>query len=181
MQNQELRLVLLSCCAPCSAGAIKQLAENQIPNVQDFIVLFYNPNIFPADEYQKRLDEQVRYCQECGVKCAVLEYDHDAWRNAVRGFETAPERGARCDKCFAYRFSRAVEFARKNGYNAIASVLGVSRHKSQPQVDDAANSVCTDIKYIPIQWDEALRVDINRNADFYRQNYCGCEFSIRHK
>ena len=179
MSDSNLRLVLLSCCAPCSAGAIRQLADGLIPNVSDFIVLFYNPNIFPESEYTKRMHEQIKYCESIGAKYAVLEYDHDAWRAAVQGLETEPERGARCSVCFAYRFRRAVQFARENGYNAIGSVLGVSRHKSQPQVDAAAESVCSDITYTTIKWDENLRVQINRESDFYRQNYCGCEFSIR--
>ncbi len=175
----NIRLVLVSCCAPCSAGAIEQLAQKQIDGVDDFIVLFYNPNIFPESEYNKRMNEQIKYCEKCGVKYAVLEYDHDAWVDAIRGFETEPERGARCSLCFEYRFRRAVKFARENGYNAIASVLGVSRHKNQQQVDNAAEKQCTDIIYKPIKWDEGLRVQINRESDFYRQNYCGCEFSIR--
>jgi predicted adenine nucleotide alpha hydrolase (AANH) superfamily ATPase len=175
----DMRLVLLSCCAPCSSGAIKQLAENKIDGVSDFIVLFYNPNIFPESEYTKRMQEQIKYCEKLGVKYSVLEYDHDAWRDVVRGYESAPERGERCSLCFEYRFRRAVKFAHENGYNAIASVLGVSRHKSQSQVDASAQNVCDDILYMPIAWDEGLRVQINRESDFYRQNYCGCEFSIR--
>ncbi|MBR4891596.1 MAG: epoxyqueuosine reductase QueH [Alphaproteobacteria bacterium] len=175
----DMRLVLLSCCAPCSSGAIKQLAEHGIDGVSDFIVLFYNPNIFPETEYTKRMNEQIKYCEQCGVKYAVLEYNHDAWLDAVRGHENAPERGPRCSLCFEYRFKRAVKFAQENGYNAIASVLGVSRHKSQNQVDCAAQNVCENIKYLPVKWDEDLRLQINRESDFYRQNYCGCEFSIR--
>ena len=179
MNNDKLRVVLLSCCAPCSAGAIKQLKDGAIENVDDFIVLFFNPNIFPESEYTKRMAEQIKYCESIGAKYAVLEYDHDGWRAAVRGFEDVPERGARCSLCFEYRFRRAVRFARENGYNAIASVLGVSRHKDQAQVDRAAQGACDNIEYLPIKWDENLRVQINRNSDFYRQNYCGCEFSIR--
>ena len=175
----DTRLVLLSCCAPCSSGAIRQLADGQISGVSDFIVLFYNPNIFPESEYTKRMQEQIKYCEKLGVKYAVLEYDHDAWRDAVRGYESAPERGHRCSLCFEYRFRRAVKFARDNGYNAIASVFGVSRHKSQSQVDTSAQNVCDDVQYMPVTWDENLRVQINRESDFYRQNYCGCEFSIR--
>lgn len=175
----DIRLVLMSCCAPCSAGAIKQLVDGQIPGVSEFIVLFYNPNIFPDTEYQKRLNEQIKYCDAHGVRHVELEYDHDAWRNAVRGMEDAPERGPRCSACFAFRFCRAAKWARENGYNAIASVFGVSRHKNQSQVDDAGDIACGDIKYLPIKWDENLRQTINRASDFYRQNYCGCEFSIR--
>ena len=175
-----MRLVLVSCCAPCSAGAIRELATGAVPDVDDFVVYFYNPNIFPADEYQKRLAEQVKYCESLGVKYFVDEYDHDAWRIAVRGLESEPERGPRCSACFAFRFRRAVRWAADNGYDAISSVLGVSRHKSQSQVDAAATSVANGaVKYVPIKWNEELRVQINRESDFYRQKYCGCEFSIR--
>ena len=173
------RLVLMSCCAPCSAGAIRQLADGAIPGVGDFIVLFYNPNIYPDAEYQKRLAEQIKYCEKLGVKYAVGDYNHDAWRECVRGLENEPERGARCSKCFAFRFAYAREFALKNGYDAVASVFGVSRHKSQEQVDNAAQRVLGEIKYIPISWDESLRQSIGRASNFYRQNYCGCEFSFR--
>lgn len=222
-----MKLVLVSCCAPCSAGAIKQLVDGQIPDVDDFVVLFFNPNIYPMAEYEKRMAEQIRYCDTLGVRHVELEYDHDAWRAAVRGLESEPERGARCSVCFEYRFRRAAAWARENGYDAVASVLGVSRHKDQAQVDRAGMSACEsatprhvtdmtppaqaveistfqarselpppgrglaracvtgggpsspDIKYIPIKWDEALRQQIGRQSDFYRQNYCGCEFSIR--
>jgi len=175
-----MKLVLVSCCAPCSAGAIKQLADGQIPGVDDFVVLFFNPNIFPETEYQKRMREQIRYCEQCGARHVELEYNHDDWRAAVRGMEDAPERGRRCSACFEFRFARAVQWAREHGFDAVASVLGVSRHKDQAQVDRAAAAKCTDgVCYMPIKWDEKLRVDIGRASDFYRQNYCGCEFSIR--
>lgn len=174
----KIRLVLMSCCAPCSAGAIKQLADGEIAGVDDFIVLFYNPNIYPNTEYQKRMAEQIKYCESLGVKYAVGDYDHDAWLTTVRGLESEPERGARCSKCFAFRFAFARRFALENGYNAIASVFGVSRFKSQAQVDAAA-AACGEIPYIPVKWDEELRVQINRKSNFYRQNYCGCEFSMR--
>lgn len=169
----------MSCCAPCSAGAIRQLRDGAIAGVDDFIVYFYNPNIFPADEYQKRLGEQVRYCEQMGVKYFIDEYDHDAWRAAVAGLETAPERGPRCGACFAFRFARAKRWAAENGYNAVSSVLGVSRHKSQAQVDAAGASATGRVQYVSIPWDEKLRQQINRESNFYRQNYCGCEFSIR--
>ena len=207
-----MKLVLMSCCAPCSAGAIKQLADGQIPGVDDFIVLFFNPNIFPAAEYDKRLAEQIRYCEKMGIKYAIGEYDHAAWRDAVRGMEDAPERGVRCSACFKFRFEYARRWAAEHGYDAITSVFGVSRHKDQSQVDRAgydvfphppssgsrANTVCVggntagggaaqnvtrrgvaNIQYIPIKWDEGLRCEINRASDFYRQKYCGCEFSMR--
>ena len=177
--NDKRRLVLMSCCAPCSAGAIRQLADGAVPNVGDFIVLFYNPNIYPDAEYQKRLAEQIKYCEKLGVKYTVDDYNHDAWRTAVRGLESAPERGARCSKCFAFRFAFAREFAAQHGYDAVGSVFGVSRFKDQAQVDAAGRDACGEIIYMPIDWDESLRQNINHESDFYRQKYCGCEFSMR--
>ena len=176
---QKIKLVLMSCCAPCSCGAIKQLLDSEIPDIDDFIVMFFNPNIYPDFEYQKRLNEQIKYCEKLGVKYIVGDYNHDAWREHVRGLENEPERGARCSKCFAYRFCFARDWAIKNGYNAIASVFGVSRHKDRHQIDTAAKESCGKIKYLPIKWNENLRQKINHDSDFYRQNYCGCEFSIR--
>ncbi len=173
------KLILMSCCAPCSAGAIKQLANDEIAGIDDFVVMFFNPNIFPSSEYQKRLNEQIKYCEKLGVKYVIGDYNHDDWCKHVKGFENEPERGARCSKCFAYRFCFAREYAKKHGFNAIASVFGVSRFKSQSQVDSAAGESCGDIKYLPIKWNEELRQQINRESDFYRQNYCGCEFSMR--
>lgn len=177
--TDKTKLILMSCCAPCSCGAIKQLVYGEIPGIDEFIVMFFNPNIFPESEYQKRLAEQIKYCEKLGVKYVVGDYNHDDWKKAVCGLENEPERGLRCSKCFAYRFCWACEYARKHGFNAIASVFGVSRHKDQNQVDCAGNKSCADIKYLPIKWNEQLRQEINREFEFYRQNYCGCEFSMR--
>jgi predicted adenine nucleotide alpha hydrolase (AANH) superfamily ATPase len=164
----------MSCCAPCSGGAIAELALRGV----DFIVLFYNPNIYPHSEYKKRLDEQIRHCEEIGVKYAVGEWDHGAWLKRMAGMESAPERGPRCAECFKHRFEFGQRFAIENGYNAVASVFGVSRHKDQNQVDEAARGVLTKVAYPPVEWNENSRSEINKKAGFYRQNYCGCEFSF---
>jgi len=215
----------MSCCAPCSAGAIAELklrTENSeliagefssqlsvlSSQLSDFIVLFYNPNIFPESEYQKRLGEQIKYCESLGVKYAICgadnyEPEHKKWLNCMRGLEDEPERGARCSECFKMRFEFGARWAREHGYNAIASVFGVSRHKNQKQVDEAARMVvgahncvplprsgnkviapggATGHNYVPLQyfvinWNESLRQKINKASEFYRQNYCGCEYS----
>lgn len=177
----------MSCCAPCSAGALLQLKES--PEIADFIVLFYNPNIFPESEYHKRLAEQIRLCNELGVKYAVhgaddYKREHAKWRECVRGMEDQPERGKRCAACFEMRFAFGVRWARDNGYNAITSVFGVSKWKDQFQVDTAARNAAKNdeqiaIDYIPIQWDDDLRQKTVNKSDFYRQKYCGCEFSFK--
>ena len=208
----------MSCCAPCSAGAIRQIYDfgfmisdlcdknqkSEIRNhkLDDFCVLFYNPNIFPESEYQKRLCEQIKLCESLGVKyfvgapaCAgVTNYDaeHKKWLNCVRGLENEPERGRRCAECFKMRTAWGARWAAANGYNALATVFGVSRHKDQAQVDAAANAAISDlgflisdldddkkITYLPINWKTNQKSEILNQKSFYRQNYCGCEFSIK--
>ncbi len=173
-----MKLVLMSCCAPCSAGAIKQLADGQIPGVDDFIVLFFNPNIFPAAEYDKRLAEQIKYCDALGVKYAIGEYDHNAWRDAVRGLEDAPERGRRCSACFKFRFDYARQWAAAHGYDAVTSVVGLPRQKTQTG-EKEAGAPSRGAKYLPKKGDKNLRQQFGRKSHFSRQNYCGCKFKFQ--
>ncbi|MCL2538302.1 MAG: epoxyqueuosine reductase QueH [Alphaproteobacteria bacterium] len=167
------KLVLMSCCAPCSAGAIEQLKGQGA----DFCILFYNPNIFPDTEYQKRLAEQIKLCELLGVKYHVGDYNHDEWLNCVRSMENEPERGLRCSECFKMRIKWGADWARANGYDAIATVFGVSKHKDQAQVDAAALAAICDLEYIPINNQPPLPATSHQK--FYRQNYCGCEYSMK--
>lgn len=109
----KYRLVLLSCCTPCSCGAIQQLSNCEIKEISEFIVMFFNPNIFPKSEYIKRLEEQLKYCKKLGVKTVIFEYNHKDWLEYIKGFEKEPEKGKRCSKCFEYRFKFAEEWAIK--------------------------------------------------------------------
>lgn len=171
----------MSCCAPCSAGAVVEVAAmKRAGRIGDVVVLFYNPNIFPEAEYQKRLYEQIKLCDKHGIRYVVGAWDHENWRKCTAGLENEPERGARCAACFKMRFDWGVNWAINNGFNAITSVFGISRHKDQAQVDSTASAaILGDIKYIPIDWDKQLYTDGNKNNDFYRQKYCGCPFSIK--
>ena len=156
----------MSCCAPCSAAAIKYLQKEGA----DFIVLFYNPNIFPHAEYDRRLTEQIRLCEKMGVKFAFSNYDHDAWLDAVRGHENAPERESRCELCFRMRLAYGAKWAKQNGYNRITSVFGLSPHKDNKQVLRAANDAAK-TEYIDMDF------PYTPDPSMYRQKYCGCEFS----
>ena len=179
------KLVLVSCCAPCSCGAIKELlAMKDAGFIGEFVVMFYNPNVFPESEHKKRLDHQIAFCEKVGAQWITEDWHHDAWLNAIKGLEDEPECGARCLECFKFRFEYAVEWAKKMGYDAVASVLGVSEHKSQTQVDAAAMLAIHDIgdgkvKYVPVGWDKDLHKKTLAEQNFYRQKYCGCEFSMR--
>ena len=93
-------------------------------------MVFYNPNIRPFAEYEKRRDENKRVCELYGIDFIELEYDNERWCELTHGLENEPERGARCSICFYMRLKRAMEYAKANGYTAVGSVLGVSRWKN---------------------------------------------------
>lgn len=174
-------LLLVSCCAPCSCAVIEKLAQEK----KDFAVLFYNPNIQPAEEYEKRRLENERFCLEKNVPFISLEYDPENWLQAVRGLENEPERGKRCSVCFHFRLQRAMEYAKENGFKAVTSVLGVSRYKDMDQVNRAARQASeeTGVSYDETNWRkgglEQLRQRLIKETDMYAQDYCGCPFSAR--
>lgn len=175
-------LLLLSCCAPCSAGVIKKLAEEN----RKFSVLFFNPNIAPLDEYQHRLDANKKVCEHFGIDFIELPSDHNAWlKNVAEGFEQEPERGARCKRCFLYRLKQAAKYAKENGFTEFSSVLGISRYKDLAAVNTAAEIAQKEIGIIYdfTNWRknsaEQEGIKIAKQLNLYLQKYCGCEFSKR--
>lgn len=172
-----MSFLLLSCCAPCSCAVIKKLADDGA----DFSVLFYNPNIRPYEEYRKRCEENKRICEKYGVKFIELEYNNDLWCELTKGLEYLPERQKRCSICFAMRLRRAFEYAKENGFNAVASVLGVSRYKDLNQVNKAAQteSERAGVPYIEIEGRKGgmqeLRNQLIKELELYNQDYCGCK------
>ncbi len=171
------KFLLLSCCAPCSCAVIKILAEEK----QDFTVVFYNPNIRPIEEYQKRADENKKLCNIYHVPFVELEYDNERWCELTKGLEDEPERGKRCEICFYMRLKKTMEFARDNGFEAVASVLGVSRYKNLDQVNRAAHKAAmeTGINYLEIEGRKGgrqeLRFQLIKELNLYNQTYCGCK------
>ena len=177
------KLLILSCCAPCSCAAIKKLADEGV----DATVLFYNPNIYPSAEYEKRRDEQKRVCEHFGLKFVELPYEPEAWDKAVAGLENEPERGKRCSACFYMRLKRAQEYALEHKFTALTSVLGVSRYKNLDQVNEAARRAWYAVgkPYAAINWRknglEELRQALIKELQLYKQDYCGCKYSMRGK
>lgn len=176
----EQKILVLSCCAPCSCAAIKKLMQDGL----DVTVLFYNPNIYPSDEYIKRRDEQERICKNWGIKFAELPYEPEVWDSAVKGLENEPERGKRCSVCFYMRLQKAQEYALKHKFTALTSVLGVSRYKDLSQVNNAARKAWRKVgkPYWAINWRknglEELRRALIKELDLYNQSYCGCKYSL---
>lgn len=173
---QDDRILLLSCCAPCSCAVIEKMAQEK----RHFTVAFYNPNITPFEEYEKRRLENERVCQKYGIEFISLEYDRENWKNLISGLETEPERGKRCSICFQMRLKRVMQFAQENGFTAVASVLGVSRYKNINQVNEMADLAAgsTLCPYVLIEGRkngmQERRAELIRELDLYNQTYCGC-------
>ena len=174
MKNQKL--LLLSCCAPCSVGVIHDLAEQGV----NVTVLFYNPNIRPESEYQRRLAENKRVCDHFQIPFVELPYRPTDWEQATRGMENEPERGKRCEACFFLRLKQAARYAKENGFTAFSSVLGISRYKDFDQVCRMGQKAAEaeGIPYDMTNWrkngGEQKANRLAQELNLYRQNYCGC-------
>ena len=187
----ETRVLLHTCCAPCSSAIIEALMKEGITPV----IYYCNPNIYPYEEYEIRKNECTRYAQALGLEIVDADYDHENWLEAVKGLENEPERGGRCMKCFKLRLLRTALYAKERGIKVITTTLASSRWKSLDQINEAGLWAVGQIedKTIPpddksvIWWDrnwrkgglQERRLQILKEYDFYNQLYCGCEFSMR--
>ena len=169
-------LLLHACCAPCSSYVLEYLAKHF-----RITLFFYNPNIAPLQEYQKRLIENKELCEQLKVEFIELEYNNEHWCELTKGLEHLPERGERCSICFGMRLRRTFEYAKEHNFNAVASVLGVSRYKDLNQVNRIAHleSSKAGIPYIEIEGRkngmQELRLKLIKEFNLYNQDYCGCK------
>ncbi len=178
----EEKVLLHTCCAPCSSAIVECLLQHGIRPT----IYYCNPNIYPLEEYLKRKNECTRYAESLGLEIVDADYDHEEWLGCVKGLESEPERGGRCLKCFRMRLRKAAEYARDHGFKVITTTLASSRWKSLEQIESAGLDACADIPevtYWTQNWRKGglseRRVAIIKEMNFYNQTYCGCEFSIR--
>ena len=177
-----MKLLLHACCAPCSAPILEWLINN---NIQPSI-FYYNPNIYPENEYVIRRNEIERYCKKLNINFIEGDYNHEEWLDAVKGLEDQPERGSRCLECFKLRMKKTAETADNLGFDTIASSLSSSRWKSLSQIDAAGNFAVEpfpSLTYLAKNWRKGglqqRRNELLKINGFYNQLYCGCEFSMR--
>ncbi|MCD8339503.1 MAG: epoxyqueuosine reductase QueH [Burkholderiales bacterium] len=175
------QVLLHSCCAPCSAAVIEWLLQH---NVQ-LLVFFFNPNIYPEEEYLIRKKELEDHCRRFGVKVIDGDWSHDKWREAVKGLENEPERGARCLECFKYRLVATAHCAKENKIEFFTTTLASSRWKALTQVNEAgiyASNCVPGTTYWAMNWRKGglqeRRGQLLKKYGFYNQQYCGCEFSM---
>lgn len=175
-------LVVHCCCAPCATGMIEALLCSGIKP----IMFFYNPNIYPLAEYEKRRDEWIYLCNLLKLEYHVGDYDYQKYLETIKGLEQEPERGNRCLKCFTHRLTATALFSKDMGINTFTTTLCTSRWKSKKQVDlagFAAQDKVKDIFYWDQDWRKnglvTRRYELVKEIAFYNQQYCGCEFSIQ--
>ena len=182
LPNNGKKLLLHTCCAPCSGSIILSIQASGI----DFTIFFYNPNIHPQKEYEIRKEENIRFAEKCGVPIVDAEYDTDNWYTRAKGMEFEPERGSRCAVCFDMRMERTALYAYENDFDTIATSLGISRWKDLNQVNEAGKNAASKyegLTYWDYNWRKnggaACNMEICKNEKFYQQEYCGCAFSLR--
>ena len=184
--KEKKRLLLHSCCAPCSSHVITFLTK-----YFDITILYYNPNISPKKEYDKRKEEQIRLIKEIDkinkIDIIDCDYDNDKYEELVKGYESCPERGDRCTICFKLRLDYTARMAKELNYDYFCSTLTVSPYKNSKLINEIGESLGN--KY-GIKWlysdfkkDNGYKksIDLSHKYNLYRQDYCGCKYSIREK
>lgn len=176
------KVLLHSCCAPCSGEIMMALRASEI----EFTVFFYNPNIHPRREYEIRKNENQKLAQKYAIPFVDGDYDVQNWLERARGLEYEPERGKRCTMCFDLRLMRAALYAHENGFPVFATSLAISRWKNLAQVNDCgqrAAAAYSDVTYWAFNWRKGggteRMIAFNKREGFYQQEYCGCLYSLR--
>lgn len=182
LPNGATKLLLHSCCAPCSGEVMEALLASDI----DFAIFFYNPNIHPIQEYEIRKQENIAFAEKHGITFIDADYDKDNWFERIKGLEWEPERGKRCTACFDMRFERTALYAYEHGFSVMSSSLGISRWKDMNQINTAgvkAASRYPTVEYWTYNWRKnggaARMYEIAKREHFYKQEYCGCVYSLR--
>ena len=151
----------------------------------DVVVYFYNPNIYPETEYQKRLEAEKTLCENYGVELVEGEYDTESFYACAKGLENEPEKGKRCVECFKLRLNKTAEFCISQGISTFTTSIVISPHKNYELLSSLGRKIAQKhgLEYLDVNFrkkDGFLKTNqISRGLGLYRQNYCGCEFSVR--
>ena len=171
-------LLLQSCCGPCSSYVLEYLTQ-----YFDVTLLYYNPNIQPEEEYEKRLFYQREVLKHIPAKLMACDYDGAAFEAAVRGAEDEPEGGERCTRCFRLRLEETAKRAAAGGFSWFCSTLTVSPHKDAARINriGAALGERYGVKWLPSDFkkrDGYLRsIRLSEEYGLYRQDWCGCRYA----
>ena len=176
------QVLLHACCAPCSSAIVEWMLQNGVRPT----IFYFNPNIFPRQEYDIRKAESKRHAESLGIEWIDGDYDHQSWLDTVRGLEGEPERGCRCLQCFRLRLLETARQAQRLGMVHFTTTLASSRWKSIEQITEAGLAAQASVPgtvFWAQNWRKGglsdRRNQLLREYAFYNQQYCGCEFSQR--
>ena len=173
-----MRVILHTCCGICAAGAVEKLATEG----HQILCYFYNPNIHPKVEYQRRLEATHRVSQELGLPLVAASYTPEEWLTETSSLKDEPEGGKRCQLCFRMRLEKTYLYTVHSGWDAFATTLAVSPHKSTEVVNRMGQRIGGD-KFLSRNFKEGGGFEranqLARQWGLYRQNYCGCIYSVR--
>ncbi len=183
-EGQVPSLLLHSCCAPCSSYCIEYLSQ-----FFKVTVFYYNPNIYPDEEYLHRVEEQQRFIKAFPTKYPVEfiegDYDKNRFYDMAKGLENEPEKGARCHKCYDLRLRRTAEVAKEKGFDFFTTTLTISPMKDSQVLNEIGGNIGEElgIKWLPSDFKKKegykRSTEISKEYDMYRQDYCGCVYSYR--
>ena len=180
--DKKPTLLIHSCCAPCSSYVLEYLS-----GFFDITVFYYNPNISPAEEFEKRAKEQCRLIEEMlpdsGIKTVIADYDANEFFEIVKGLENEPEGGKRCKKCFALRLEKTAELAKEQNFDFFTTTLTISPHKNAQILNETGKEAALKygVNYLFSDFKKKngyrRSCELSEQYGLYRQNYCGCIFS----
>lgn len=176
------KLLLHICCAPCAIYPLTVLLERF-----NVTLVFYGPNIYPEEEYIKRLESARQMAKRIDVPLVELDYDTNEWYSLVKGFENEPEGGDRCNICYRMRLDRAAGFAKENSHKYFTTTLTLSPHKSARIINPIGSEIARRHGLIFLSEDfkknDGFKKSCGMSKEYglYRQKYCGCEYSIKER
>lgn len=178
--NKKHTLLLHVCCGPCSSYVLEYLS-----NYFEITIFFYNPNIYPKEEYVRRKEEMKEFVAKAypSIKYIILDYDEKEFYDAVRGYEHLGERSERCFKCYELRLKKTAEFAKENKYDYFTTSLSISPYKVSSKLNEIGNILEKEysINYLYSDFKKKngykRSIEISKEYNMYRQEYCGCVYS----
>jgi len=181
-EDQTPSLLLHSCCAPCSSYTIEYLSD-----YFKITVFYYNPNISPKEEYEKRKAEQTRFISQIQTKNEVrfldCDYNAEEFFEIAKGYEDCREGGQRCFRCYELRMRKTAQLAKQNGYDYFCTTLSISPLKNAQKINEIGKSIENDWNVLWLPSDFKKRegykrsIELSKEYNLYRQNFCGCIYS----
>lgn len=181
MEQKKDKIILHACCAICSGYPVSYLIDAGY----SVSVYFYNPNIYPDSEYQKRLEAERILCNHFNIELIEGEYDRESFFAYAKGLEDEPEKGRRCIECFRLRLEKTAQLAKKMNIKNFTTSIVISPHKNFALLSKLGKEIAEkhNLNYLDIDFkkkDGFLKTNkIAKSLNLYRQNYCGCEFALK--